>query len=230
MPTEELTGAVREARMYSVQPAVEEASRSFEIVGTAANDGSMKPGMFATVTFSSPEPRNTVWLPAAAVATSDLPQVLMVEDGAIAFRKVQLGRRSNGSLEIVDGLAADEQVVADVSGLSRGIPVTVIEAGPCVVVQRKTKQHDGYEAIQVGFGQKRENLFSKPEKGHFAKANLKPMRFLRDRRLDHARAEILRRPGARVTDIAVECGFSHLGRFAQQYGARFGEAPSRTRR
>ncbi|MBL8198161.1 MAG: AraC family transcriptional regulator [Chromatiales bacterium] len=57
-----------------------------------------------------------------------------------------------------------------------------------------------------------------------------PMRFLRDRRLDHARAEILRRPGARVTDIAVECGFSHLGRFAQQYGARFGEPPSRTRR
>lgn len=120
-------GAVHEARVYSVQPAVEEASRSFEIVGTAANDGSMKPGMFATVTFSAPEPRSTLWLPAAAVATSDLPQVLMVEDGAIAFRTVQLGRRSNGSLEIVDGLAADERVVADVSGLSRGIPVTVVE-------------------------------------------------------------------------------------------------------
>jgi transcriptional regulator GlxA family with amidase domain len=57
-----------------------------------------------------------------------------------------------------------------------------------------------------------------------------PMRFLRDRRLDHARTEILRRPGVRVTDIAVECGFSHLGRFAQQYCARFGEPPSRTRR
>lgn len=122
-----VSGAVREARMYSVQPAVEEASRSFEIVGTAANDGSMKPGMFATVTFSAPEPRSTLWLPAAAVATSDLPQVLMVEGGAIAFREVQLGRRNNGSLEIVDGLAADEQVVADVSGLSRGIPVTVVD-------------------------------------------------------------------------------------------------------
>jgi membrane fusion protein (multidrug efflux system) len=122
-----VSGAVHEAQVYSVQPAVEEASRSFEIVGTSVNDGSMKPGMFATVTFSAPESRSTLWLPAAAVATSDLPQVLMVENGAIAFRKVQLGRRSNGSLEIVDGLAADERVVADVSGLSRGIPVTVVD-------------------------------------------------------------------------------------------------------
>jgi membrane fusion protein (multidrug efflux system) len=122
-----VSGAVHEARVYSVQPAVEEASRSFEIVGTAANDGSMKPGMFATVTFSSPESRSTLWLPAAAVATSDLPQVLMVEDGAIAFREVQIGRRSDGLVEIVDGLAAGERVVADVSGLSRGIPVTVVD-------------------------------------------------------------------------------------------------------
>ena len=57
-----------------------------------------------------------------------------------------------------------------------------------------------------------------------------PMRFLRDRRLDRVRAEIRRRPDAHVTDIAVESGFSHLGRFAQQYRARFGESPSRTRR
>lgn len=57
-----------------------------------------------------------------------------------------------------------------------------------------------------------------------------PMRFLRDRRLDHARAEILRQPGARVTDIAIACGFSHLGRFARQYCVRFGEPPSHTRR
>lgn len=63
-------------------------------------------------------------------------------------------------------------------------PVTVIEAGPCVVVQRKTSARDGYEAIQVGFGQKRERLFNKPEKGHFAKANLKPMRFLREFRVE----------------------------------------------
>lgn len=57
-----------------------------------------------------------------------------------------------------------------------------------------------------------------------------PMRFLRDRRLERARAEILRRPHARLTDIAIECGFGHLGRFAQHYRERFGEPPSRSRR
>lgn len=63
-------------------------------------------------------------------------------------------------------------------------PVTVIEAGPCVVVQRKSTAHDGYEAIQVGFGKKRERLFTKAEKGHFEKAGVKPMRFLREFRVE----------------------------------------------
>ncbi|MDX2435948.1 MAG: efflux RND transporter periplasmic adaptor subunit [Acidobacteriota bacterium] len=117
----------RTAKVYSMQPVVEEASRSFEIVGTAVNDGSMKPGMFANVTFESPTVEQSVWLPASAVATSDLPQVLMVENDAVAFRTVQIGRRVDGMIEIVGGLSPDEAVVADVSGLSRGIPVTVIE-------------------------------------------------------------------------------------------------------
>lgn len=117
---------VHTAKIHSVQPVVEGASRSFEIVGTAADDGTMKPGRFATVTLTSPETVTSLWVPAAAVATSDLPQVYMVEDGVIAFRKVQVGRRADGSIEIVDGLAADERVVADVSGLTRGIPVTIV--------------------------------------------------------------------------------------------------------
>lgn len=62
----------------------------------------------------------------------------------------------------------------------RAIPVTVIEAGPCVVVQKKTTEVDGYEAVQLGFGEKRERLFAKPIKGHFAKAGLKPLRILRE--------------------------------------------------
>lgn len=62
----------------------------------------------------------------------------------------------------------------------RAIPVTVIEAGPCVVVQKKTAEVDGYEAVQLGFGEKRERLFVKPIKGHFAKAGLKPLRVLRE--------------------------------------------------
>jgi HlyD family secretion protein len=120
-------GPVRTARVYSLQPAVREASRSFEIVGTAPDDGTLKPGMFAIVRLTSPEARRTLWLPAEAVATSDLPQVFMVEDDEIAYRKVQIGRRDDGMTEIVSGLGEDEQVVADVAGLSRGIPVTIIE-------------------------------------------------------------------------------------------------------
>lgn len=60
------------------------------------------------------------------------------------------------------------------------VPVTVIEAGPCVIAQKKTVEHDGYNAIQVGFGDKRENLFNKPAKGHFEKAGIKPKRYLRE--------------------------------------------------
>ncbi len=121
-----VSGSAHTAKLYSIQPVVEEASRSFEIVGTAASDDSMKPGMFAKVVLEAPRVNQTVWLPATAVATSDLSQVLMVEGGVIEFRKVRIGRRDNGLTEIVEGLSPDEQVIADVSGLSRGIPVTVI--------------------------------------------------------------------------------------------------------
>ena len=58
----------------------------------------------------------------------------------------------------------------------RVIPVTVIEAGPCVVAQVKTVETDGYNAIQLGFGDVKESKINKPEKGHFAKANLAPKR------------------------------------------------------
>lgn len=66
----------------------------------------------------------------------------------------------------------------------RAIPVTVIEAGPCVVVQKKSIETDGYEAIQVGFGEKRERLFNKPTLGHFVKGGLKPLRWLREFRIE----------------------------------------------
>ncbi|NLJ73423.1 MAG: 50S ribosomal protein L3 [Firmicutes bacterium] len=63
------------------------------------------------------------------------------------------------------------------------IPVTVIEAGPCTVVQKKTMENDNYLALQLGFGDRRERLFNKPQKGHFAKANVKPKRYLREIRI-----------------------------------------------
>jgi len=64
------------------------------------------------------------------------------------------------------------------------VPVTVIEAGPCLIAQKKTIANDGYNAIQLGFGDKRENLFNKPMKGHFEKAGIKPKRYLREIRVD----------------------------------------------
>ena len=66
----------------------------------------------------------------------------------------------------------------------RVIPVTVIEAGPCAVAQVKSVETDGYNAIQLGFGDVKESKLNKPEKGHFAKANIAPKKRLREFRLD----------------------------------------------
>ena len=63
-------------------------------------------------------------------------------------------------------------------------PVTVLQAGPCVVTQIKTMDNDGYEAVQVGFGDKREALVNKPMKGHFEKAGVSCKRFVREFKLE----------------------------------------------
>lgn len=60
------------------------------------------------------------------------------------------------------------------------IPCTVVEAGPCPVIQIKTKDNDGYSAIQLGFDSKPERLASKPTNGHFKKAGVKPMNLLKE--------------------------------------------------
>ena len=64
------------------------------------------------------------------------------------------------------------------------IPVTVIEAGPCVVAQVKTVETDGYNAIQLGFGEVKSHKVNKPQAGHFAKANVEAKKHLREFRLD----------------------------------------------
>lgn len=64
------------------------------------------------------------------------------------------------------------------------IPVTVVEAGPCVVTQIKTMENDGYEAIQVGFGDVKVSRVNKPMKGHFDKADVAPKKTLKEFRLD----------------------------------------------
>ncbi len=66
------------------------------------------------------------------------------------------------------------------------VPVTVVEAGPCVVVQKKTTEKDGYEAIKVGFGDIREKLVNKPAKGQFVKAGVSLRRTLKEFRLENA--------------------------------------------
>ncbi|WP_027625077.1 50S ribosomal protein L3 [Clostridium lundense] len=69
---------------------------------------------------------------------------------------------------------------------NRVVPVTVIEAGPCVVVQKKTTEKDGYEAIQIGFGTIKEKLVNKPLKGHFAKAGVEFKRMLKEFKLENS--------------------------------------------
>ncbi|MFC2647570.1 MAG: 50S ribosomal protein L3 [Coriobacteriaceae bacterium] len=66
------------------------------------------------------------------------------------------------------------------------VPVTVVLAGPCTVSQVKTKGTDGYEAIQIGLGDIKDKKVNKPMSGHFEKAGVKPMRYLREVRVDDA--------------------------------------------
>jgi large subunit ribosomal protein L3 len=65
-------------------------------------------------------------------------------------------------------------------------PVTVLQAGPCVVTQVKTEDNDGYKAVQVGFVDKREKLINKPMKGHFDKAGVSYKRYVREFRFENA--------------------------------------------
>ena len=92
------------------------------------------------------------------------------------------------------------------------IPLTVVEAGPCVVVQKKTVENDGYSAVQLGFGDLREKLANKPIKGHFAKADVAVKRTLKEFRLDNAESvevgTVLKADSFEVGDIVDVCGTS----------------------
>ena len=68
------------------------------------------------------------------------------------------------------------------------VPVTVIEAGPCAISQKKPAEHDGYEAVQVGFGDQKAHKVNKPMKGHFAKGDVAPKKVLREFRFDDCSA------------------------------------------
>ncbi|MCR5805992.1 MAG: 50S ribosomal protein L3 [Oscillospiraceae bacterium] len=98
------------------------------------------------------------------------------------------------------------------------IPVTVVEAGPCVVVQKKTVENDGYSAVQCGFGEIREKLVTKPLKGHFAKADVALKRTLKEFRLDDAEnynvGDVFKADSFAVGDIVDVTGTSKGKGFA----------------
>ena len=84
------------------------------------------------------------------------------------------------------------------------VPVTVVEAGPCPVVQVKTPEKDGYKAYQIAFGTIRPKRVAKPQLGHFKKAGLEPHRFLREVRVREGEVEV--KPGDQVTVADFQVG------------------------
>ena len=81
------------------------------------------------------------------------------------------------------------------------VPVTVVQVGPCTVVQRKSAKPDGYEAVQLGFAEQKEARLSKAEQGHFKKAGAKAQKILREVRVDAAEGA---KPGDVVTAQVFE--------------------------
>lgn len=98
------------------------------------------------------------------------------------------------------------------------IPVTVVEAGPCVVVQKKTTENDGYEAVQLGFGDIRAKRVNKPLQGHFKKADVAFKRTLKEFRLDDISGlnvgDIVKADTFAEGDIVDVCGTSKGKGFA----------------
>ena len=83
------------------------------------------------------------------------------------------------------------------------IPVTVIEAGPCIVVSKKTTENDGYEAVQIGYGDVSDKKVNKPQKGHFAKADVAAKKHLKELSLDDCSALNV---GDLIKADTFECG------------------------
>ncbi|MCI8653642.1 MAG: 50S ribosomal protein L3 [Angelakisella sp.] len=110
------------------------------------------------------------------------------------------------------------------------VPVTVVEAGPCVVVQRKTTENDGYEAVQIGFGAISDKKLTKAQKGHFAKADVAAKRVLREFRLSQialAVGDIIKAdtfaPGDKVDVCGTSKGKGYAGTIKRWHNHRLKE-------
>ncbi len=143
---------------------------------------------------------------------------------------------------MVDGLIGKKLGMTRLfTGDGRWIDVTVLEAGPCTVVQRKTKDRDGYDAVQLGFGELKETRCNKPLKGHFSKAGIAPKKKLQEVRVakdsalktgDEVKADIFT-TGDRVDVCGVSKGKGfqgvikryHFGGGPAGHGSMFHRAP-----
>lgn len=112
------------------------------------------------------------------------------------------------------------------------VPVTVIEAGPCTVVQKKTVESDGYQAVQLGFGEVSAKRVNKPAKGHFAKADVAPKKTLREFRLadisamnvgDILKADVFA-AGDHIDVVGVSKGKGYAGTIKRWNGHRLHES------
>lgn len=88
----------------------------------------------------------------------------------------------------------------------RVVPVTVIEAGPCVVVQKRTTETHGYNAVQLGFGEQKESRLNKPLLGHFRAAGVKPARYLREVRVNEGDSFAELEVGAEIKADVFQAG------------------------
>ena len=111
------------------------------------------------------------------------------------------------------------------------IPITIVEAGPCVIVQRKVKEKNGYNAIQLGFLEVKENRVNKPELGHFRKSEVRPQKYLREIRVkdignlkirDEIRVDVFKE-GDLVDVVGISKGKGFAG-VVKRYGFKGGPA------
>jgi large subunit ribosomal protein L3 len=96
----------------------------------------------------------------------------------------------------VKGIVGEKLGMTQIFVDTRAVPVTVLKAGPCVVAQVRTQESDGYDAVQLAYGQTRPQDVNRPTKGHFDKAGAEPMRHVVELRTDDASAYA---PGQPVT-------------------------------
>ncbi len=107
--------------------------------------------------------------------------------------------------ESVEGLLGKKLAMSQIfTEDGRAIPVTVIECGPCVVLQVKTESSDGYRALQLGFGAKRDKRVKKPQLGHFKKVGAESKAFIRE--VEYRGEEPPAEPGAQLTLEMFEAG------------------------